>query len=277
MLLLPCGTSSQSRGAPQGKWHHLGCRRVPTAQSLTGERPGSCQDGRGGDRGGTLQRGSTVRGLGRGLCRQGRGRRRGEHRRAKTVTSSCISGLGYQRLNGAGGSKVPGKGQRKPDPAGKGELPEILVHNFFWLQPKLTRAASPRQLGAEAHALPCGAAETTQNIPPSAVGSKRNMTNRAAMRRKYCLNLYWNPFSNQANNSNTPGRLKNTVCISMESKGSFTTKSNEQMRQCHLVRNRPTGEKTETPFPSRLFLRLGFCSKSSHSLGFEGRELPWGW
>lgn len=131
VLLLPCGTYSQSRGAPQGKWHYLGCQRVPTTLSLTGERPGSCRDGRGGDRGGTLQRGSTVRGLERGLCRQGRGRCRGEHQRAKTVTSSCISGLGYQRLNGAGGSKAPGKGQRKPDPAGKGELPEILAHNFF--------------------------------------------------------------------------------------------------------------------------------------------------
>lgn len=132
VLLLPCGTSSQSRGAPQDKWHHLGCRRVPAAPSLTGEHPGSHRDGRGGDCGGTLRRGSTVRGLERGLCRQGRGRRRGERWRVQTVTSSCISGLGYQRRNGAGGSKVPGKGQRKPQP--------------------VPQAASPRQLGAEAHA-----------------------------------------------------------------------------------------------------------------------------
>lgn len=146
---------------------------------------------------------------------------------------------------------------------------------LFLLQP-VPRGAGPRQLGAEAHALPCRAAETTQNIPPCAVGSKRNMTNRAAMRRNYCPNLYWNPFSNQANNSNTPGRLKNTVCILMKSKGSFTMKSNKQMRRSHFVRKRPTGEKTEIPFPSQLFSRLGFCSKSCNSLGFEGGELPRG-
>lgn len=158
-------------------------------------------------------------------------------------------------------------------PSREGRAARNTSPQLFLLQP-VPRGASPWQLGAEAHALPCGAAETTQNIPPRAVRSKRNMTNRAAMRRKYCPNLYWNPFSNQANNSNTPGRLKNTVCISMESKGSFTMKSNEQMRRRHLVRNRPTGEKTETPFPSRLFSHLGFCSKSSHSLGFEVGELP---
>ena len=99
------------------------------------------------------------------------------------------------------------------------------------------RGASPQQLGAEAHALPGGAAEPTQNISPRAVRCKGNMTNGAAMRGKYCLNLYWNPFSNQANHSHTLGRLTNTDRRSMESNGSFTKKSNEQTRRCRWGRN----------------------------------------
>lgn len=56
----------------------------------------------------------------------------------------------------------------------------------------------------------------------------------------------------------------------MESKGSFTMDSNEQMCRCRW------GWKTETPFPSQLSSHLGFCSKSSsHSPGFKGGELPW--
>lgn len=127
----------------------------------------------------------------------------------------------------------------------------------------------------QAHVLPHRAAERTQNILPHPAASKRNMRNGAVMRTRYHLNLYWNPFSKQANNSNTPGRLKNTVCISMESKGSFTTESNEQLCRYNLVRNQPTGEKTGTPLPWQLFSCLGFCSKSPHSLDFEHGELPW--
>lgn len=37
------------------------------------------------------------------------------------------SGLDYRE----GRSKGPGKGQQEPGPAGKGELPQILAHNFF--------------------------------------------------------------------------------------------------------------------------------------------------
>lgn len=152
-----------------------GCCRVPAA-------PGSCREG---DHGRALWHGSSVQGL------EGKGK---APRRALASPVSPpgrdkpISGLDSQCLNRVGGSKGPGKGQQEPGPAGKGELPEIPAHNFFLLQSVPLRSQS-WAAGVETHALPCGAAETTRNIPLHALVPKRNM-----MQRKYCPNLYWNLF-----------------------------------------------------------------------------------
>lgn len=191
-----------------------------------------------------------TQGLEQGLCGQGNapvapnGDLHGETAAFLPCATGARTGRGDPKCLAKGSESLAQQGGR----AARNTNPQL-----FLLQP-MPRGIGPGQLGAKAHAFPRGAAETTQNIPLRTVGSKRNMTNRAAMRRKYCLNLYWNPFSNQANNLDTPGRLKDTVCISMESKGSFTMKSNEQMHQCHLVRNQPTGEKTRDTVSLAAFL-----------------------
>lgn len=103
--------------------------------------------------------------------------------------------------------------------------------------------ASPEQLELEAHALPCGAAETTRNIPPHTLLSKRNM-----MQRKYCPNLYWNLFLTRLT-TQTPMKTKGYRTHEDGEQGELYNELKRTDAPVSLGWNQPRGREQRHRFP----------------------------
>lgn len=95
------------------------------------------------------------------------------------------------------------------------------------------------------------------------------------MQKKYCPNLYWNLFLTRLT-IQTPRKTKGYRTHVDGEQGELY---NELKRTDALVSfgvESANRQRTETTlFPLWLFSHLNFCSKSSHSPGFKGGELPW--